>query len=283
MGKVARSAALVSVRGARSATDIDSQAAEARWPGRARRGTSGRWAGTSARSLVLISAAVVIQGVLGCNGAPPDAMQSAGSANPAPEATASCESLSVEKCALDTWWPSGRRCTVVSGTSYDAAKQCQDGYTAVACRDALADCRTAVVYATDPAGRTWQLSDVCTPGGWTVIHPQDGRYADWPRCDGSDVPPALDCGALMVDRCGTESGCAVITGFPYDETRSCGGDRSVVGCATAGASTRVTCARDPSGVTWFFADTRHPTGWTVLGQCPPYPQTACSALSPGGM
>lgn len=278
MGKLARGARQASVRGARSGTQIDPKAVDATWRDDARRRTIGKWPCTGALSLgLLISAAVVIQGALGCNGASRGAMQTAGSENPDPEATASCASLSVEKCSVDTAWPSGSRCTVVSGTSYDGAKRCQDGNRAAACRDALADCRTAVVYATDPAGRTWQLPETCTPAGWTVVHPQDGQYVNWPSCDGGDVPPALDCGALTADRCETESRCALIAGTPYDETRNCRGERRVVGCGTAGGGTMITCARDPSGVTWFFGDTRNPKGWTAVSPCPPYPQTACSA------
>lgn len=260
-------------------------AADATWPDKACRRTIGRWPRTSALSRgVLLCAAVAIQGLLGCNGGSPGATQSAGSGTPVPQPAASCESLSVDQCEVYGWWPSGTRCKAVIGTPFDAAKQCHGGIGAVACRDVtLSGCDAAFVYATDPTGRIWQLPDTCTPGGWTVIHPQDGQYVDWPPCDGSEVPPAFDCGALTVDRCDTDSRCHVITGAPYDETRNCYlGGTTVVGCGTAGAGQSLTCARDPSGMTWVFPDTRNPKGWTAVWPCP-YPQTACSALSSGGI
>lgn len=256
------------------------EAVDPTWRDQARRRTSGRWPRTSALSRgALISAAVALQGVLGCNGTGPGETRSAGTGTPEPQAAASCESLSVEQCAVSARWPEGHRCEAVIGTSFETARRCQVGMSAVACRDATrAGCDAAVVYATDPTGRVWRLPDTCAPGGWTVIHPQDGQYADWSSCDGSEA----DCGALTIDLCEMDSRCLLITGTPYDETRICIiGKSRVVGCGSIGASAMGTCARDPSGVTWVFPDTRNPRGWTAVRQCP-YPEAACSALASGG-
>lgn len=106
-----------------------------------------------------------------------------------------------------------------------------------------------------------------------------GASSDGEQTAGSASPgpdTTAFCDALPVEQCPVDAAwpagnrCAVITGVAYDEARSCLGERKVVGCGTAGAGTAMTCARDPSGVTWLFPDTRVPRDWTTVRVCPPY-------------
>lgn len=242
--------------------------------------TRARSRSTTARSLgLVIFIGMASPGLLGCDRWPSDGTHPAGSGNRGPEAAASCESLSAEQCWVHTEWPPGSRCAVILGTAYDAARRCYDENVPAGCTEASAGCGGAITFASDPAGRTWRVLETCTPAGWTVIHPQEGEYASWPRCEGNGGgPAAAECGALSVEACETDSRCAVITGAAYDEASTCLGARRVVGCGTAGGSTVGTCARDPSGLTWFFPDSRTPRGWNTV-PCPPYPR-ACSTLSP---
>lgn len=264
---------------------------------------NGTWPWTTALSLgFLMSVSVGTLGVFGCGGgASSEAKPSADDAQPpaqSPGAGADaagsgasqldpvslCRSLSAERCEDHTQWPRGVRCSPVLGTLYEDARRCQDNYEIAGCMEApmqCADARTAaLVFAADPTGRTWQITYPCMPNGWTVIHPQDGQYSDWPPCV-APPPPPFDCGALSIEQCKTESRCAPIGAGRVDETRNCVGEGGYVGCGLdtgGGGNCQTACARDPSGQMWYFGSTTGmPRDWPTVA-CPHFDPFLCSTL-----
>jgi hypothetical protein len=261
--------------GTRSACQVDSQAAGAKWPNKEYRREirSRSWADSLSLGL-LISVAVGILGVSGCNegsssedrqgvssGKLPRAgagVDSSEASNPEKDIEADagvldCGALTAAQC------PAGDRCAVIKGSAYDEKRHCLEEASAVGCGNAGGG--QAITLARDPSGQIWLFPDTRAPKDWTIVPSEDGSWdPSWPRCEAG----VLDCGALTAARCAAEDRCAVIKGSAFDEKRHCLEEASAVGCGTAGAGGAITLARDPSGQTWLFPDTRAPKDWTIV-------------------
>lgn len=105
-----------------------------------------------------------------------------------------CAALAPDECERE---PS---CAVITGLRYEAGRQCVHGRQEVGCMARLRLCPSAMSYARDSNGATWEFTSGCQPAGWSSFShpvPEATPAINWPTCP--DPTAMGSCSFAAVD------------------------------------------------------------------------------------